>query len=104
MKENKLIDKLMKSARIKGLGLKREAVESILKEYEEIAFKSLLENGYVDIGNGMTIEIIRISDRVHVLRGVTYKSTRKYKLKLTMMENIYNRIESYYDELEKEIL
>lgn len=104
MKDNDLIEKLMCNPRIKNLGLKKESVVDILKAYNRIAIDTLLENGNVELGNGMSIEIVKLIDRVHVLRGTPYKSSRKYKLKLTMDNTIYKQIEEYYDRLLEDIL
>ncbi len=104
MKDNNVIDQLMSSPRIKNLGLKRESVLDILKTYNDIAFNTLLENGHIELGNGMIIEVVQLLDRVHVLRGTPYKSSRKYKLKLTMEDVVYKKIEEYYNRLQEEIL
>jgi hypothetical protein len=104
MKDNNVIDKLMNSPRIKNLGLKKETVVDILKTYNEVAFNTLLENGHIELGNGMIIEVVKLIDRVHVLRGTPYKSSRRYKLKLTMEDIVYKRIEEYYNKLQEEIL
>lgn len=100
---NSVIDKLMISPRIKNLGLKRETVIDILKEYNDVAFNTLLENGHIELGNGMIIEVVQLIDRVHVLRGTPYKSNRRYKLKLTMEDVVYKKIEEYYNKLQEEI-
>lgn len=104
MKDNKVLDKLMSNNRIKSLGLKKESIIDILKAYESIAVDHLLENGFIDLGNGITIEVVPLIDRVHVLRGIAYKSSRKYKLKISMEDSIYERVESYYDKLREDIL
>lgn len=104
MSENIILDKLMTNPRIKSLGLRRETIQGILKAFNDVAIESLLENGHIELENGMNIEVVRLIDRVHVLRGIPYKSSRKYKLKLTMEENLYERIEEYYDELQEEII
>lgn len=103
MKDNGIIEKLMNSPRIKSLGLKREAVEDIIKSYDNIMIDTLLENGHVELDSGLIIEIVRLLSRVHVLRGISYESNRKYKLKLTMEDSIYKKIEEYYDRLQEEI-
>lgn len=104
MKDNEILDELMQSAIVKSLGLKKEVVLSILKTYNDVAFNNLLENGHLELGNGMIVEVVQLIDRVHVLRGVPYKSSRKYKLKLTMEDTVYKKIEDYYDQLKQEIL
>lgn len=98
-----LLDDLMNSPKIRSIGLKKETVSGILKEYDSIILSHLLDNGYIDLGNGLMIEIVRLTDRVHVLRGVPYKSSRRYKLKLNMDESIYTKIKDYYDKLEEDI-
>lgn len=103
MKDNTTITKLMQSPRIKNLGLKQEAIVDILRIYNDILLNELFENGRLEVGNGMTLEVVQLLDRVHVLRGVSYKSSRKYKLKLTMEEDLYQKIEEYYDRLKEEI-
>lgn len=103
MKENNILDKLMETPRIKNLGLKKGSILNILEAYNNIAFDYMLENGYVELGNGMTLEIVQLSDRVHVLRGIPYKNSRKYKLKLTMEDTVYRKIEEYYSKLQEEI-
>lgn len=103
MKNNTVIDDLMNNPKVKNIGLKRETIVSLLKAYEEVAFNSLLDNGRIELGNGMSIEVIQLLERVHVLRGNTYKSSRKYKLKLTMNDEVYKRIEAYYNKLKEEI-
>lgn len=104
MKNDLVIEKLMTNSRIKNLGLKKESIIDILKAYNEIAFNILLEKGQIELGNGITIEVVQLIDRVHVLRGVSYKSSRKYKLKLTMEDAVYEKIEEYYNRLQEEIL
>lgn len=104
MKSNTdILDKLMNSPRVKNLGLKKDSIIDILKNYNDIAFDSLLENGYINLGNGMILEVVQLTDRVHVLRGVSYCSTRKYKLKLTLEDEPYNKIEEYYNKLQEAI-
>lgn len=103
MKDN-MIDILMKEPQIKNLGLKRESIIDILSSYNNIVMKNLLDNGNIELGNGMVLEVVQLLDRVHVLRGVPYKNSRKYKLKLTMGDNIYKMIEEYYDKLQEDIL
>lgn len=103
MKNSAVVDKLMNSPRVRSLGLKREIILDILKTYSDISLEYLLENGSIELGNGMIIEVVQLLDRVHVLRGTTYRSNRKYKLKLTMEDTIYKKIENYYDKLQEEI-
>lgn len=102
--ENTVIDSLMNHPRIKSLGLRRETILDILKLYNDTAFKHLLDNGHIELGNGMIIEVVQLLDRVHVLRGTVYKSSRKYKLKLTMEDSVYKKIEEYYNQLQEDIL
>lgn len=104
MKDNSVLDKLMQNSRVKSLGLTQETILSILKAYGDITLDTLLENGYLELGNGMILEVVQLLDRVHVLRGVSYKSSRKYKLKITMEDSIYKKIEEYYDRLQEEIM
>lgn len=104
MQDNRLLDELMKKPEIKNLGLRKEIIVNILKGYNDIAFDFLLENGYVSLGNGMNFEVVQLTDRVHVLRGVPYSSTRKYKLKVTLDDTPYNKIEEYYKKLQEDIL
>lgn len=104
MKCDILINKLMNTPHLRNLGLKKEIVESIVDDYNEILLDELLEKGHIELKNGMNIEIVRLIDRVHVLRGITYKSNRKYKLKLTMEDILYKKIEEYYDKLQEDIM
>lgn len=101
--KNNTIDKVMSHPSIKNLGLTKESILNILSVYDEAVLTDLLENGHIELGNGMIIEVVRLIDRVHVLRGTTYKSNRKYKLKLTMEEILYKKIEEYYDRLQEDI-
>lgn len=103
MSNNIHLDKLMELSRIRNLGIKKEAVHTILQLYEDIVFRTLLENGHIELENGIIVDVVQLLDRVHVLRGVSYKSSRKYKLKLTMEDKIYKRIEEYYDTLKESI-
>lgn len=103
MKNSDLLSKLMQTPRIKSLGLKEESVSDILSAYANIAFETLLENGKLDVGEDITLEIVQLVERVHVLRGVRYPANRKYKLKITMEDDLYKKIESYYERLREEI-
>lgn len=103
MKGDKILDGMMESSTISKLGLTRSAVKSILDSYHDAMLKTLLEEGHIELSNGMIIEVVELLDRVHVLRGITYNSSRKYKLKLTMEDNVYKDIESYYEKLREEI-
>lgn len=104
MKDDKILESLMNSPRIKSLGLKRESVVDILNTYNSIVLDTLLDTGHVELSNGMIIEVVKLLDRVHVLRGISYKSSRKYKLKLTMEDILYRKIEEYYDRLGEDIV
>ena len=103
MKNEKISKALMETPTIRNLGIKEEIVDSIINSYNDILLKVLLDSGFVNLDNGMHIEIVKLTERVHVLRGVTYQSNRKYKLKLTMEEELYKKIEDYYDRLQEEI-
>ena len=103
MRDEKIIERLLEDKGIKGSSIKKEVVRYIIDKYNEATINELLSKGHIELSNGMNIEIVRLIDRVHVLRGVSYKSNRKYKLKLTMEDNLYNAIESYYDKLQEEI-
>lgn len=98
-----ILDTLMNDPKIRNLGLKEEIVSSIIESYSNIAIEELLNNGYLSLNNGMYFEVVKLTDRVHVLRGVPYQSTRKYKLKLSMDESLYSKIEKYYDKLQEDI-
>lgn len=99
-----VLNKLMKHPKVRNLGLKPEAVKAILKAYNDVATTALLENGHIELGNGIIIDVVQLINRVHVLRGTTYQSSRKYKLKLTMEDRMYKKIEEYYDRLQEDIL
>lgn len=103
MKSNERISKMMEHPSIRNLGLKDEIISLIVSIYDSVVLDDLLENGHIELDNGMNIEIVKLLDRVHVLRGISYQSNRKYKLKLTMEDALYKRIEEYYDSLLKEI-
>ena len=103
MNNEELVDRLVNSPSIRNSGLKREFIEKILDSYRDHLVDIMLENGYINLGNGFIIEIVKLTERVHVLRGVSYKSSRKYKLKLSMEESIYKKIESYYEGLCEDI-
>lgn len=104
MKNPDVLEKMMRSPRIRNLGLKEESVLSILEAYESASLETLLDNGHIDLGNDVILEVVPLLDRVHVLRGVAYKANRKYKLKITMGDQLYNKIEEYYDRVREEIL
>lgn len=104
MKNDNLVKELMTNPKIKNLGLREEIVASIIDSYSDIMLKSLLDNGHIELNNGMNIEVVRLIDRVHVLRGISYHSNRKYKLKLTMEDELYETIERYYDKLQEDIM
>lgn len=103
MRNEQLLNRLMETPRIRNLGLKKEIVSSILDSYDDIVLSILLENGHIELDSGMNMEVVKLTDRVHVLRGVSYKSNRKYKLKLTMENRVYDKIEEYYEKLNEEI-
>ena len=104
MRDERVIEKLMNTPNIRNLGIKREVIECIINNYNELVLDELLSRGHIELNNGMNIEVVRLIDRVHVLRGVSYKSNRKYKLKLTMEDILYKKIEDYYNKLQEEIL
>lgn len=103
MRNEQLLNRLMETPRIRNLGLKKEIVSSIIDSYDDIVLSILLENGHIELDSGMNMEVVKLTDRVHVLRGVSYKSNRKYKLKLTMENRVYDKIEEYYEKLNEEI-
>lgn len=103
MNNDRIINTLMADSKIKNLGLKEELVSSIIRSYEDLVVDELLDKGYIYLNNGMNIEIVQLTDRIHVLRGIPYQSSRKYKLKLTMDGKLYDRIEEYYERLKEEI-
>ena len=104
MINSKILSTLSSNPDIKRLGLSESSLVAILDSYNDILIDNLLENGRIEVGNGLIIEVVKLLDRVHVLRGTTYKSNRKYKLKLTMEDRVYDKIESYYNKLQEDIM
>ena len=102
MKNKVILSKLMKTHNIQRLGLKEESVSDILETYESILLDHLLENGILDIG--VVVEVVPLVERIHVLKGVAYNANRKYKLKLTMDDTTYKKVEAYYNKLKEDIL
>lgn len=102
-KNNQVIEDLMKHPTIRSLGLTRESIISILRTYNDIALAHLLDHGQINLGNGIDIDVVPLVDRVHVIRGIAYKNHRKYKLKITMDDDIYKTVEEYYNKLREEI-
>ena len=88
---------------IKNLGLRREAIGKILLLYNDLMMRQLIRDSHVELENGFNIEIVPLTPRVHVLRGVTYQSTRNYKLKLTIHSEVYDTINEYYSKFKKEM-
>lgn len=103
MINEKVLDSLMNDPSIRRARTDKDSIIKIIDIYNEMLLESLLENGRIELGNGLIIEVVKLLDRVHVLRGTTYKSNRKYKLKLTMEDRVYEKIESYYNKLLEEI-
>lgn len=101
MSDDQVLNKLMKTSTVRNLGLKEERVKEILDTYHKVLLDELLDNGHVELSNGMNLEIVRLTERVHVLRGIAYSNQRKYKLKLTMMDELYEQVEKYYDDLQE---
>ena len=108
MKDNlgidQAIERVVDSSFVRNSGLKREFVETILSHYNDAIVSTLLDSGKVELSNGMTISVVHLRDRVHVLRGISYKSNRRYKLKITMDERVYQKIEDHYNQLREDIL
>lgn len=102
-KNDKVITELMSSPIIKSLGIRQDVVENILDTYHDIVLKQLVAAGHIELSNGMNLEVVKLTNRVHVLRGVSYQNTRKYKLKLTMDEDLYAKVEKYYETLLRDI-
>ena len=54
--------------------------------------------GHLYITPEIKLEIVPITPRRYVLRGVEYKSIRLYKIKVTIVDdNFYKRIADEYD-------
>ena len=87
-------DRLMSSSSVvKNKGLSEEDVRNLIHDYQEALFNTLLENGYVNFSEAITVEIVRLTPRKHVLRGVTYyNDKRRYKLKVTFWDSFGKRI------------
>ena len=103
-KENKLIEKLHKSFTLKNLSLKSSTIDTVIKEYNKAFMNILLEDGCIDINNGLHLEVVQLEKRIHVLRGIAYEGTRDYKLKATMSNEFYKKLDEYYSDLKKGLL
>lgn len=99
-----ILDSLMESPRIRNLGLKEETISDILKVYNNIIIDILLENGTIDLNNGIVLDVVHLLDRVHTLRGINYPNTRKFKLRVTLTDELYKKIEDYYNKLKEDIM
>lgn len=98
---SRVIDKVVENPKIKNSGLKREVLETILDIYNEATFDVLVNEGYVDIGDYYKAELVKIQPRIHVLRGVEYRSRRNYKLRAYLQPRTYQIVEDFYSELEE---
>lgn len=97
--KSEAISKLKNSKIVRGIGLTEDTVRSLVEEYHNLVIASILENGYYSAGENLCIEVVPITPRIHVLRNKTYRSTRRYKLKITIGDDIYKKIEESYDSL-----
>lgn len=76
----------------------KKAIDAIIKEYQESQLDTLVKFGHLYITPEIKLEIVPITPRRYVLRGVEYKSIRLYKIKVTIVDdNFYKRIADEYD-------
>lgn len=85
------------SAVAKRKNLTKEDLSELFSDYQESAFQVLLDNGYVNISEDLSISLVKLKDRQYVLRGNSYSNHRKYKLKIVSSRAIYERIEKAYN-------
>lgn len=88
----RLIDSVVSDPSLQNIGLRREAVEKILSLYNKSVVDFLVGEGFVEVEDVFRLDIVKTQPRVHVLRGKEYKSTRVYKLKATMSDDVYERV------------
>lgn len=78
-------------------------VSSIINTYIEESTKYLMENGYTQFTPDIRADVVPITKRRYILRGVEYESQRMYKIKATLGEKLYNRISKEYSQF-REVL
>lgn len=78
-------------------------IASIINTYIEESTKYLMENGYTQFTSDIRIDIVPITKRRYILRGVEYESQRMYKIKATLGERLYDRIYKEYNKF-REVL
>ena len=101
MRTNKeILEKFANSPVVKSIGLTKDASDRLAKAYLQCCLDTLVENGYANISENFRIDIVKLTKRVHVLRGVTYSSARDFKLKLSIGDPIHDRIKEEYSQYE----
>ena len=78
-------------------------IQAIITKYNEESIAFMLENGYTNYTEQIRLDIVPITKRRYVLRGIEYESQRLYKLKATLGEELYNEIAKEYEKF-REVL
>jgi len=94
--ENEVLENMMNSSAIRDIGLTKDGVKRFIKAYKDSILETLLDNGYVCLDEDIRIEIVRLTKRIHKLRGVNYEGSRNFKLKLSIGNPIHDKICEQY--------
>ena len=96
-------DRFLASPSAKKLHITEDNVEELLTDYREALSQTLLENGYVVFCEGVTVEVVKLSRRVYVLRNkVYYNDKRRYKLKISIWNSVYDKLTASFKDLEED--
>lgn len=96
----KVLSKVLESSKVRSIGLRKEIIEELIGIYNKSVVEVMIDEGFVDIDEYCRIEIVKTQSRVHVLRGKEYSSTRTYKLRTHMHDNLYRCVKDSYSLLE----
>ena len=87
------------SSVIKKYKISPEDVETLIHDYQESVLNTLLSYGYVQVSDNLRLEVVKLKQRKHVLRGQAYDNWRKYKLKAKMNYTLHGRVAETFNEL-----
>lgn len=92
------LSKVQEVLRSQGRTLSKENLSLILEASSKGLLESLRESPTVHIAPFGWFEVTPLAKRIHVLRGKTYESHTRYKLKLYMAKDLLDSVSEIYDQ------
>lgn len=100
---DKFIELYMKELSKRGIMISDGGARDTISAFTEALKESFTEHPTVEVGTLGTFDLTTLQPRIRVLRGVSYPSHQRYKVRFYPTEDVYSHLESTYDKYQEDL-